>query len=127
MNYKITKISDEQVNSFKAICSSFGSLATLVIPGSYPAELKNCGVNERGTLCNQLLGHTVTIPSGSQLAIETSFFDIKDKQDNNDLHVINLESKTIVSCYGGWGTWAQHYGDRHRECKDYLRAGKHNQ
>lgn len=121
MNIKVTRLSDQQVESFRVIGSAMGSLATLPMPGTYPIELKNCGVNERGTP-NQLLGYVATQPSGSQLAIETVFYDPKDGHDNGDLHIINLESKEITSHYRGWGTWTEHYGDKHWEYKDYLRV-----
>lgn len=121
MNIKVTKLSENQVDSFKSIGSAMGSLATLPMPSTYPSELKDCGINERGT-SNPLVGYVATRPSGSQLGIETVFFDPKDKTDNGDLHIINFESKEISSHYGGWGTWTNHYGDKHWEQKDYLRV-----
>ncbi|MBI2065951.1 hypothetical protein HYT60_00355 [Candidatus Woesebacteria bacterium] len=122
MSIKVTKLSEIQIEPFKAMGSAMGSLATLSMPGTYPAELKNCGINERGTP-NQILGHVVTQPSGSQLVIETVFYDPKDSHDNGDLHIINFESKEIASHYQGWGTWANYYGDKHWGNKDYLRYG----
>jgi hypothetical protein len=122
MNIKVTKLSDQQVASFRSIGSAMGSLATLPMPGTYPIELKNCGIKERGTP-NQLLGYVATQPSGSQLAIETVFYDPKDGYDNGDLHIINLESKEITSHYRGWGTWVNYYGNKHWEDKNYLRVG----
>lgn len=122
MNVKTTKLSEEQLLSFKVVSSTMGSLATLPLPGTYLAELRYCGVNERGTP-NQLIGCVVTQPSGSQLAIETVFFDPKDGHDNGDLHVVNFESREITSHYRGWGTWTNYYGNKHWEQKNYLRMG----
>ncbi len=122
MGIKVTKLSEVQLEPFKVMGSAMGSLATLPMPGTYPVELKNCGINERG-IPNQLVGCIVTQPSGSQLAIETVFYDPKDGHDNGDLHVVNLVSKEIDSHYRGWGTWTNYYGDKHWENKDYLRAG----
>ena len=122
MSIKVTKLSEIQIKPFKAIGSVMGSLATLSMPGTYPTELKNCGINERRTP-NQLVGCVVTQPSSSQLAIETVFYDPKDSHDNGDLHIINFKSKEIVSHYRGWGTWANYYGDKHWGNKDYLRSG----
>src|SRR3989344_9046207 len=110
MSIKVTKLSEIQIKPFKAMSSAMGSLATLSMPGTYPAELKNCGINERGTP-NQLAGYIITHPSGSQLAIETVFYDPKDDNDNGDLHIINFESKEIASYYRGWGTWVNYYGN----------------
>ncbi len=122
MSIKVTKLSDIQLDSFKNLGSAMGSLATLPMPGTYPAELKQCGVNERGT-SNPLVGYVATRPSGSQLALETVFFDPKDGHDNGDLHVVNFELKEIASHYRGWGTWTSYYGDNHWEDKNYLRVG----
>ncbi|MBI2616997.1 hypothetical protein HYW55_02625 [Candidatus Gottesmanbacteria bacterium] len=122
MNVKVTKLSDEQLESFRFYRSSMGSLATLSLPGTYPTELKNCGIKER-KLPNQLVGFNVASPSGSQIVIQTVFYDPKDRCDNGDLHVINFESKEIESYYRGWGTWTHHYGNKHWENKDYLRVG----
>lgn len=122
MNIKTTKLSDIQLEPFKHMGSTMSSLATLPMPGTYPEELINCGINQRGTP-NQLVGYVVTQPSGSQLAIETVFYDPKDKHDNGDLHIVNFVSKEIASHYQGWGTWTGHYGNKHWEDKDYLRAG----
>lgn len=123
MVHKVTDLTEEQLESFRRMGSTMGSLATLAVPGTYPAELKRCGIHERGTPRNQLLGYKVTQPSGSQLALETVFSDSKDGQDNGDLHVVNFESKTLISHYKGWGTWVDFYGNKHREHKSYLRAG----
>lgn len=122
MNVKVTRLSEQQLQSFRTVGSAMGSLATLPLPGTYLAELKNCEINERGTP-NQLIGCVVTQPSGSQLAIETVFFDPKDGHDNGDLHIINYESQEIKSYYRGWGTWTNYYGNKHWEQKDYLRTG----
>ena len=99
------------------------SLATVSMLGTYPQELKDCGINERGTPRNELLGCILTQPSGSQLAVETVFHDTQDSRDDGDLHIVNFENKTIESHYRGWGTWAEHYGDQHHARKDYLRTG----
>lgn len=123
MSIKVTPISEQQLNSFRTLGSAMGSLATLPMPGTYPIELKLCGINERGTVNNNLVGCVVTQPSGSQLVLETVFFDLKDNRDNGDLHIVNFESKTITSHYQGWGTWVNYYGDKHWENKDYLRVG----
>ena len=122
MSIKITKLSDIQLDSFKNLGSAMGSLATLPMPGTYPVELKQCGINERGT-SNPLVGYVATRPSGNRLAIETVFFDPKDGHDNGDLHIVNFESKEIASHYRGWGTWTNYYGDIHWEDKSYLRVG----
>lgn len=119
---KSIELTKEQLDSFRRIGSAMGSLATLPMPGTYPVELISCGVNERGIPRNQLLGFVVTQPSGSQLALETVFFDSKDDRDKGDLHVVNFESKTLTSYYQGWGTWVNFYGNKHWEHKDYLRA-----
>lgn len=100
-----------------------GSLATLPLPGTYLQELRDCGINERGTPRNQLVGCVVTQPPGSQLAIETVFYDSKDNQDNGDLHIVNFENRTITSFYRGWGTWEGYYHNQHHAYKDYLRVG----
>lgn len=97
------------------------------MPGIYPQELKDCGINERGTLRNVLLGYVATQPSGSQLAIETVFYDKKDGNDDGDLHIVNFQDETITSYYRGWGTWEQYYGNQHHAYKDYLRVGTNNQ
>lgn len=122
MNLKITNLTEQQSNSFRTLGSAMGSLATLSMPGIYPTELKACGINERGTTTNQLIGYVMTQPSGSQLALETVFFDSKDNHYNGDLHIVNFESRTVISHYRGWGTWTNHYGDKHWENKDYLRT-----
>lgn len=122
MSIKITKLSEDQLQSFRVVGSAMGSSATLPLPGTYLTELKNSGINERGTP-NQLIGCVVAQPSGSQLAIETVFFDPKDGHDNGDLHVVNYASKEITSHYRGWGTWTNYYDDKHWEHKDYLRSG----
>lgn len=122
MSIKVTKLSDVQLEPFKYMGSTMGSLVTLPMSGTYPSELINCGINQRGTP-NQLVGYVVTQLSGSQLAIETVFYDPKDDCDNGDLHIVNFESKEIVSHYQGWGTWTGYYGDKHWENKDYLRVG----
>ena len=127
MNIKVTKLSDEQLNAFAKTFSSFASLATLPLPGTFLQELKDCGVNERGTPRNELVGCIVTNPSGSQLAIETVFHDTKDSQDDGDLHIVNFEEKTITSHYRGWGTWEQYYGNQHHVYKGYLRIGTANE
>lgn len=123
MNSKTSELTDTQLDSFRRMGSAVVSSGTVVVPDSYPIELKKCGINERGTPRNQLLGHVITQPSGSQLAIETVFHDLNDNQDKGDLHVINFQSKNITSHYQGWGTWVMHYGDKHWERKDYLRVG----
>lgn len=123
MTTKITILNNEQLNSFRNIGSAMGSLATLSMPGTFPSELKDCGINERGTPRNLLVGCVATQPSGSQLALETVFFDSKDNQDNSDLHIVNFEDKILTSHYHGWGTWVNFYGDKHKENKDYLRLG----
>lgn len=120
---KTIRLTDEQLDSFSSMGSAMSSLATLPVPGTYPEELKNCGINERGTPRNQVVGYVVTQPSGSQLAVETVFFDSIDNQDNGDLHVVNFESRTLTSYYQGWGTWVNLYGNKHREYKGYLRVG----
>lgn len=120
---KTTELTDQQINSFKTIGSTMGSLGTLMMPGTYPIELKNCGINERESTRNQLLGCIATQPSGSQLVLEAVFFDRKDQRDNGDLHEINFESKRLISYYQGWGTWVDVYGDRHWENKACLRTG----
>lgn len=122
MSIKITKLSDLQLAPFKRMGSTMASLATLLMPGAYPSALINCGINQRGTP-NQLVGYVVTQPSGSQLAIETIFYDPKDSCDNGDLHIVNFELKEISSHYQGWGTWTNYYGDKHWENKDYLKVG----
>lgn len=94
---KITPLSQQQLNSFRTLGSTMGSLATISMPGTYPAQLKDCGINERGTARNQLVGYVMTQPSGSQLALETVFFDLKDNKDNGDLYIINFQSKTLTS------------------------------
>lgn len=76
-----------------------GSLATLPLPGTYLQELTDCGINQRGTLRNELMGCIVTQPSGSQMAIETVFLDNKDSQHDGDLHIVNFVDKTISSFY----------------------------
>lgn len=123
MNLKITNLTEQQLTSFRTLGSAMGSLATLPMPGTYPAELKACGINERGTVTNQLVGCVMTQPSGSQLALETVFFDSKDNRYNGDLHIVNFESRTVTSHYRGWGTWTDHYGDKHWGNKAYLRTG----
>lgn len=80
MNIKITKLTEIQLEPFRAMGSALGSLATLPMPGTYPVELKNCGINERGT-SNQLLEYIIARPSGSQIGIETVFYDPKDNHD----------------------------------------------
>jgi len=100
-----------------------GSLATLPMPGTYLQELKDCGINERETPRNELLGCVITQPSGSQMAVETAFYDTKDFQNDGDLHVVNFKDETITSYYHGWGTWEEHYGNQHHANKDYLRFG----
>lgn len=122
-NPKVRNLTNTQINSFLKISSSMGSLATLPMPGTYVQELKDCGVNERGTLRNELLGCVVTQPSGSQLAIETVFHDNKDSRDDGDLHVVNYKNATLTSYYRGWGTWTFHYGNQHHANKNYLRSG----
>ena len=123
MNSKTRELTDTQIDSFWRVGFAMVSLGTVVVPSSYPVELKNCGINERGTPRNQLLGHIITQPSGSQLAIETAFHDFSDGRDKGDLHIVNFQSKEITSYYHGWGTWVIHYGDKHWERKDYLRVG----
>jgi hypothetical protein len=119
---KTTILSDKQLAPFHNIGTSMGSLATLPMPGTYPSELSNCGINRRSLPRNQLIGYVATRPSGSQLVLETVFFDTHDQQDNGDLHVVNFADKTVTSYYRGWGTWTKHYGDNHREYKDSLRG-----
>lgn len=123
---KVRKLSQEQLSSFGNIWTNLGSCATLPMPGTYLQELKDCGINERGTLRNDLLGCVVTHPSGSQLAIETVFHDKKDNQDDGDLHIVNFQDETITSYYRGWGTWENYYGNQHHTRKDYLRVGTVN-
>lgn len=123
MSSKTRVLTDEQLNPFRRLGSTMVSLGTVFVPGGYPVELKNCGINERGTPRNQLLGYIITQPSGSQLAIETAFHDLSDGRDKGDLHIVNFQSKDITSHYRGWGTWVVHYGDKHWECKNYLRIG----
>ena len=124
---KTKGLSKVQLESFQKIGSAMGSLATLSVPGVYPVELKDCGVNERGTSRNELLGYVVTQPSGSQLAIETVFRDTKDSQDDGDLHIVNFENRTITSHYRGWRTWTEYYGNQHHADKSYLRIGSTNE
>lgn len=122
MSIKITKLTNEQFVPFRNIFASMGSSATVSVQGTYPYELVNCGINPRG-IQNKLLGYIVTQPSGSQIAVETVFYDPKDGHDNGDLHVINSKSKEITSYYQGWGTWVDYYGNKHWEYKGYLRTG----
>lgn len=122
MNIKSVPLTKEQLQSFSKVGSMMGSLATLPLPGTYITELKKCGINERGTPRNYLLGCVVTQPTGSQLVIEAAYFDSKDGQDNGDLHVVNFKSQTLSSYYGGWGTWKDYYGDGHWGNKDFLRS-----
>lgn len=122
MNSKTIKLTEEQLSSFRKMGSMVSS-GTIVVPGNYPNELKNCGINERGTPRNLLLGHVVTQPSGSQLGIETAFHDFRDGRDKGDMHIVNFQSKEITSHFQGWGTWVGYYGDKHWESKDYLRVG----
>lgn len=112
MNLKVTKLSNQQLEPFRSIGSTMGFLATLAMPGTYPSELMKCGINPRGTP-NQLLKYIATQPSGSQLVLETVFYDPKDGYDNRDLHVVNFTSNQLESYYGGWGTWTNYYGDKH--------------
>lgn len=120
---KIRSLTDDQLNSFLSVRQNMGSLATLPMPGTYLQELKDCGINERGEPRNELVGCTITQPSGSQMTIEAVFHDKKDSQDDGDLHVVNFGDRTITSFYRGWGTWVGYYGNQHHAYKSYLRAG----
>ena len=120
---KIRSLTEGHLNSFISIRQSMNSLATLPMPGTFLQELKDSGINERGTPRNQLVGCVVTQPSGSQMAIETVFYDTRDLQDDGDLHVVNFEDKTITSFHRGWGTWEEYYGNQHHTYKSYLRFG----
>ena len=123
MTTKTVKLNPYQLSAFDNVRGSMVSMATLPIPGVFPQQLKNVGINERGTLVNRNVGHIITAPSGSELVFETVSHNSSENLYKGDLHVVNFELGNITSYFRGWGTWIQHYGDGHHADKSFLEAG----
>ena len=123
MTTKTIDLNLNQINAFNDVRGSIASCATLPIPGAFPHQLENIGINERGTLVNRNVGHIITAPSGSELVFETVSHNNMQNLYKGDLHVVNFESWKVTSYYRGWGTWTEHYGNGHHADKSYLEAG----
>lgn len=120
---KNLKLKPDQLNVFNDVRGSMISMVTLSIPGVFPEQLKNVGINERGTTLNRNVGHVITMPSGSELVFETVSHNSAENLYKGDLHVVNFETGDLTSYFKGWGTWTDHFGNGHHADKSFLEVG----
>lgn len=120
---RTVNLTSNQVGAFNDVRGFMVSCATLPVSGFYPSELKDVGINERGTSRNRNVGYIITAPSGSELVFETVSYDNRESLYKGDLHIVNFGSGNITSCFRGWGRWTKHYGDGHHADKSFLETG----